>query len=153
MTDIPQQGSSTESLKIPESGDGFTFFATKLWSNWIGPGAKRGKLIFRSWKNDKEFLDPQTDNAADHSSSKLAADGAEIAVDAEVPRVGFPLYAKESLKAAVIHFRNKCHLLFPSLWRNAKLLLGSFSESSVRKLNKENTFPVIVVLLGYYLVE
>ncbi|XXG65824.1 hypothetical protein AAC387_Pa05g3436 [Persea americana] len=130
MTNIPQQGSSTESLKIPESGDGFTFFATKLWSNWIGSGAKRGKLIFRSWKNDKEFLDPQTDNAADHSSSKLAADGAEIAVDAEVQRVGFPLYAKESLKAAVIHFRNKFHLLFPSLWRNAKLLLGSFSQSS-----------------------
>lgn len=151
--DIPQQGSSTESLKIPVSGDGFTFFATKLWSNWIGSGAKRGKLIFRSWKNDKEFLDPQTDNAADHSSSKLAADGAEIAVDAEVQRVGFPLYAKESLKAAVIHFRNKCHLLFPSLWRNVKLLLGSFSQSSVRKLNKENTFLVIVVLLGYNLVE
>lgn len=140
MIDISQQGSSTEILKIPESGDGLTFFATKLWSNWIGPGAKRSKLIFRSWKNDKEFLDPKTDNAVDHSSSKLAADGAEITVDAEVPRIGFPLSAKESLKTAVIHFRNKCHMLFPSLWRNAMLLLGSFSQLWVRKSAKKMLF-------------
>ncbi|XP_058106890.1 membralin-like protein At1g60995 isoform X2 [Magnolia sinica] len=129
IMDTSEQESSIDSLKIPDmDGDGLTFLAAKFWSNWIGSGAKRGKLIFKSWKNEKEFLEPEAESAADRGGSKPVVNGAEISVDVEAPHIGFPLSAKESVRSAVVHFCSKCRILFSSFWRNVKQFFGGFCQ-------------------------
>ncbi|XP_010942375.1 membralin-like protein At1g60995 [Elaeis guineensis] len=120
-----QQETLTENSKIPEvNGDGFTILTAKFWSNWLGSGARRSKLIFRSWKSDKEFLEPQLENAADGSISKAVLDETDIKASTEGHK-GLPLSARESFKAAVLHFFTKWHVRLISFWKNAK----QFSQS------------------------
>ncbi|XP_008782691.1 membralin-like protein At1g60995 [Phoenix dactylifera] len=125
-----QQETSTENSKIPEvNGDEFTILTAKFWSNWLGSGARRSKLIFRSWKSDKEFLEPQLENAADSSIGKAVLDETDIKVSTEGHK-GLPLSARESFKAAVLHFFTKWHMRLISFWRNTK----HFSQSTFQLL-------------------
>ncbi|KAG1348056.1 Membralin-like protein [Cocos nucifera] len=125
-----QQETSTENSKIPEvNGDEFTILTAKFWSNWLGSGARRSKLIFRSWKSDKEFLEPQLENAADSSISKAVLDETDIKASTEGHK-GLPLSARESFKAAVLHFFTKWHMRLISFWKNSK----QFSQSTFELL-------------------
>ncbi|KAK8967685.1 hypothetical protein KSP40_PGU004341 [Platanthera guangdongensis] len=54
IVDFPE-GSLIEGSNIPDvSGDESTILTAKFWSSWIGSSAWRSKLIFKSWKSDKE---------------------------------------------------------------------------------------------------
>lgn len=129
-----QQETLTENSKIPEvNGDEFTILTAKFWSNWLGSGARRSKLIFRSWKSDKEFLEPQLENAADSSISKAVLDEADIKVSTEGHK-GLPLSSRESIKAAVLHFFTKWHMRLTSFWKNAKHFSQSTFQLVVRTL-------------------
>ncbi|KAG6499255.1 hypothetical protein ZIOFF_039012 [Zingiber officinale] len=52
------------------AADGFTVLSTKFWSNWFGSGSRRSKLIFKSWKNDKELLVPAVEKTSDITITK-----------------------------------------------------------------------------------
>jgi hypothetical protein len=55
--DLQNLGRSAEKI-LEVNGDRFNILASKCWSTWVVPGARRSKLIFRTWKGDKEF-EPQ----------------------------------------------------------------------------------------------
>ncbi|XP_008787339.2 membralin-like protein At1g60995 [Phoenix dactylifera] len=130
IVEFQKQDTLTENSKIPEvNGDEFTILTAKFWSNWLGSGARRSKLIFRSWKSDKEFLEPQLDNAADSSISKAGSDETDIEASTEGHK-GLPLSARESLKAAPFHFFTKWRMRFVSFWKNVK----QFSQSTFQLL-------------------
>lgn len=134
IVDFQKQDTLTENSKIPEvNGDEFTILTAKFWSNWLGSGARRSKLIFRSWKNDKEFLEPQLENAAGSSINKAVSDETDIEASTEGHK-GSLLSARESLKAAVFHFFTKWHMHFISFWKNAKQFSQSTFQLLVRAL-------------------
>ncbi|XP_010923757.1 membralin-like protein At1g60995 isoform X2 [Elaeis guineensis] len=120
VVDFQKHEALTENSKISEvNGDEFTILTAKFWSNWLGSGARRSKLIFRSWKGDKEFLEPQLENAADNTINKAVLDETDIEGITEGHK-GLPVSARESLKAALFHFFTKWHMRFISFWKNAK---------------------------------
>ncbi|EHA8589256.1 membralin-like protein [Cocos nucifera] len=130
VVDFQKQETLTENSKIPEmNGDEFTILTAKFWSNWLGSGATRSKMIFTFWKSDKEFLEPQLENAADGSISNAVLDGTDIEACTEGHK-GLPVSARESLKAALFHFFSKWHIHFISFWKNAK----QFSQSTFQLL-------------------
>lgn len=103
-------------------GDGLTFLAAKFWLNWISSGARRGKLALKFWKSDTEHLEPLAE------SSKQAVDDAVIKIDKDEPKSSFPLSAKESFKAALVHFCRKWYRRLSFFWRHALQILGSFRK-------------------------
>lgn len=57
---VPDKETATDSLNAND-GDGLTFFAAKVWLNWICSGVRRGKLALKFWKSDMEHLEPQAE--------------------------------------------------------------------------------------------
>ncbi|CBI23782.3 unnamed protein product, partial [Vitis vinifera] len=79
---------------------------------------------------DKETV---TDNLnvnvdGDGLTSKPAVDDAVIKIDKEEPRASFPVSAKESFKAALVHFCRKWYRRLSFFWRHALQILGSFQK-------------------------
>nr|CAD1828212.1 unnamed protein product [Ananas comosus var. bracteatus] len=102
----------TENSKLSEvNGDEFAVLATKFWSNWIGSGTRRSKLIFRSSKGDKdkEFHEPQWEYAADTTTTAMKTMQGERGM-------------KESFRAAVIHFFSKWYKQIITFCKNARLV-------------------------------
>ncbi|KAF8412038.1 hypothetical protein HHK36_004598 [Tetracentron sinense] len=129
VMDIHDQETSTENLKVPDvDGDGLTFLAAKFWLNWFGSGARRSKLVLKSWKTDNEYIEPQAESSTDSGNSKPAGGETETKVDREDTHNGFPITARESFKAAVIHFCSKWHRHLTFILGHAKRLLGSFRQ-------------------------
>ncbi|KAL5977214.1 hypothetical protein ACLOJK_021556 [Asimina triloba] len=126
------QDVSTDVLKDMD-GDGMTVSAVKFWSNWIVSGVKRGKPIFKYWKNDKEYLELQGEIAVEQGGSEKVLDGSEVVVDSDAQQINFPLSSKESVRAAVLHFFSKFHMLFSSFWR----CMMQFSVQWLEKRSKD----------------
>lgn len=104
----------TESTKTPDiNGDGFAFLSTKFWSHWIGSGA-RSKLIFKSWRSDKDLLDRQVETA--------------VKAEAEELQKEHQITAKEAFKAAIVHFCTKWNIYVSSYWKVAKQFLASSNQ-------------------------
>ncbi|XP_020092322.1 uncharacterized protein LOC109712925 isoform X1 [Ananas comosus] len=106
------QESSTENPEIQEvNGDEFTIFTTKFWSNWIG-SARRSKLVFRSWKADKEFLKPQSENTADMNIVKTILGGID----------NHALSTRDSFNSLISQFFSKWKRRSVSMYNIAKEL-------------------------------
>lgn len=103
IVDFPE-GSLIEGSNIPDvSGDESTILTAKFWSSWIGSSARRSKLIFKSWKSDKEAIETRIDNKA----------------GTDEPHSALPVSARESL----FHFSNKWLSHLFSFWRCTKQVL------------------------------
>ncbi|ESW20510.1 hypothetical protein PHAVU_006G215300 [Phaseolus vulgaris] len=110
------------------SGDKFTFLASKFWWNWIGLGSRRGKLVFKFWKTDTEFLEQQAETSTSNQNTWSVVEDAVIKIDKEEPPKSFTLSAKETLKAAIIHFVKKWYRRISFIWRHAMQIIGSFQK-------------------------
>ncbi|KAJ6818869.1 uncharacterized protein M6B38_404605 [Iris pallida] len=129
MESLDMQQSSIKHQKASNAdGDGFTILSTKFWSNWIGSGARRSKLIFKSWKGEKDFLEPKVEKIADTTFSKIVTDNTAVTSEIEELRKGSPTSVKESFKEALIHIGNRWNKHVSSVWENAKQLFGSCSQ-------------------------
>ncbi|KAJ9687435.1 hypothetical protein PVL29_016071 [Vitis rotundifolia] len=125
---VPDKETVTENLNVNVDGDGLTFLAAKVWLNWIGSGARRGKLALKFWRSDTEHLEPQAESSTNSKSSKPAVDDVVIKIDKEEPRASFPVSAKESFKAALVQFCRKWYRRLSFFWRHALQILGSFQK-------------------------
>lgn len=96
-----QEGVSSETSKVPEmNGDGITIFSPKFWLNWLGSGSRKSKFIFKSWKNEKEFLEPQMEKAFG-SSIGVSAYDSEVKAEAKDVHIEQPLSVREAFKEAL----------------------------------------------------
>ena len=131
---VPDKETITDNLNVNVDGDGLTFLAAKFWLNWIGSGARRGKLALKFWKSDTEHHDPLAESSINSKSCKPAVDDAVIKSDKEEPRASFSLSAKESFKAALVHFCRKWYRRLSFFWRHTLQIVGSFRKLWVSKL-------------------
>ncbi|KAL6894527.1 hypothetical protein ACP4OV_008625 [Aristida adscensionis] len=131
IMDLQNLGRSAEKI-LEVNGDKFNILASKFWSAWVGPGARRSKLMFRTWKGDKEF-EPQSDNAADTTVTTTIPGVPDFKATGE-GSVHHPLSAKESFKAALTYLFRKWYFRIVSFWRNIKLL----SENTLQLVVRSN---------------
>lgn len=130
INEVPNTKFVTDKLEFSNvDGDGLTSFAAKFWLNWIGSTARRGKLALKS---DTEILDHQAD------SSMPNVDDAVIKTEIQESRSSFPLSAKETFKAALIHFSKKWHRRLSFLWKHATHIVGSLWVSRLRQPNSNS---------------
>ncbi|XP_062077303.1 membralin-like protein At1g60995 isoform X2 [Humulus lupulus] len=125
-TDIPDMKS--ESNKLDDANmdeDGLTYAAAKFWLGWTGSSARRGKLTPKVLKTDSELLEHQADSSVNSHNSDPIIDDVIVKSDKEEPRSSFPLSARETLKAAVIHFGKKWYRRISFLWKHLTKILGS----------------------------
>jgi len=108
--------------------------ASKFWWNWIGLGSRRGKLVFKFWKTDTEFLEQQAETSTSNQNTWSVVEDAVIKIDKEEPPKSFTLSAKETLKAAIIHFVKKWYRRISFIWRHAMQIIGSFQKLWVSRI-------------------
>lgn len=116
------------------SGDKLPFLASKLWWNWIGSGARRGKLVLKFWKTQTEFLEHQAETSTSNQNTRPVGEDAVIKIDKEDPPKSFTLSAKETLKAAIIHFGKKWYRRISFIWRHTMQIIGSFQKLWVSRI-------------------
>ncbi|XP_030510328.1 membralin-like protein At1g60995 isoform X1 [Cannabis sativa] len=123
MTDIPDMKSGSNKLDDTNMDeDGLTYAAVKS-------GARRGKLTPKFLKTDNELHEHQADGSVNSHSSDLIIDDV-VKSDKEEPRSRFPLSARETFKAAVIHFGKKWYRRISFLWKHLTKILGSILKLS-----------------------
>lgn len=127
--DLQNLGRSAEKI-LEVNGDRFNILASKFWSTWVGPGARRSKIMFRTWKGDKEF-EPQPENAADTAITATTSGVSDSKTTVEGSAY-HPLSAKESFKAAVMYLFRKWYFRVVSFWRNIKQLSDNTFQLMVR---------------------
>ncbi|KAL5787395.1 hypothetical protein ACOSP7_004344 [Xanthoceras sorbifolium] len=128
VMDVPTVETETSKLEVANvDEDGFTFFTAKFWLNWIGYNARKGKLSWKFWKTDTELVEHSPENSVNSQNSKPTADDAISKIDKE-PRHSFPLSAKETFKAAIIHFGKKWYRRLSFIWRQAMQIFGSVQK-------------------------
>ncbi|XVF45248.1 hypothetical protein PTKIN_Ptkin02bG0189700 [Pterospermum kingtungense] len=119
----PDLETVTENVEVANVDDNaFMFFAANYWLNWFGSSARRGKLALNFWKNDHELIKQQGE------SSEPTIDDVVVKIEKEETRNGFSLSAKETLKAAIVHFGKKWYKRFSFIWRHATRIFGSFQK-------------------------
>ncbi|RYQ82838.1 hypothetical protein Ahy_B10g101403 isoform G [Arachis hypogaea] len=106
------------------NGDELTFLASKFWWNWIGSGARRGKLVFRFWKTDTH----QAETSTSSQNSRPVIEETVIKNDKEEHRNSFTLSAKETLKAAITHFGRKWYRRISFIWRHTVQIIRNFQK-------------------------
>ena len=131
--DLQNLGRSAEKI-LEVNGDKFNILASKFWSTWVGPGARRSKLMFRTWKGDKEF-EPQSENTADTTVTTTIPGIPDLNAAGD-GSVHYPLSAKESFKAAVTYLFRKWYVRAVSFWRNIKQLTENSLQLMVRSLTR-----------------
>ncbi|XP_014517531.1 uncharacterized protein LOC106775020 [Vigna radiata var. radiata] len=109
------------------SGDKLTFLASKFWWNWIGLGSRRGKLVFKFWKTDAEFIEHQAETSTGNQNTWPVVEDTVTKIDEEPPK-SFTLSAKETLQAAIIHFGKKWYRRISFIWRHTMRIIGSFQK-------------------------
>ncbi|KAK1568538.1 hypothetical protein Q3G72_025640 [Acer saccharum] len=128
VVDVPIVETETNKLEVVNvDEDVFTFFTAKFWLNWIGSNSRKGKLTWKFWKTDTELVEHPPENSANSQNSKPTANDAVSKIDKE-PRNSFPLSAKETFKAAIIHFGKKWYRRLSFLWRQAQQIFGSVQK-------------------------
>ena len=63
--------------------DGLAFSAAQFWSNWIGSGARKGKLALKFWRTGTEPVEPQAESSVSSQSFKPTTDIAASKIDKE----------------------------------------------------------------------
>ena len=128
-TDPPETEIVKDKIGVSDvNGDELTFLASKFWWNWIGSGTRRGKLVFRFWKTDTEILEHQAETSTSSQNSRPVVEDAVVKINKEEPRNSFALSAKETLKAAIIHFGKKWYRRISFIWRHTIQIIGNFQK-------------------------
>lgn len=142
VIDVPDMETVTDKLELANvDGDGLTFLAAKFWVNWIGSGARRGKIVWKLWKTDTELIENQAEPSMSSQISKPMVDDA-VKIDKEERRGSFPLSARETFRAAVFHFGKKWYKRLLFIWRHTMQVLRSFWKLWV---SKSRTFSNVVL--------
>lgn len=129
ISDPPETEVMKDKIEVSDvNRDELTYLASKFWWNWIGSGAKRGKLPFKFWKTDTESLEHQAETSTSSQNSRPGVEDAVIKIDKEEPRNSFTLSAKETLKAAIVHFGKKWYRRISFIWRHTMQIIGSFQK-------------------------
>ncbi|KAK2662426.1 hypothetical protein Ddye_001000 [Dipteronia dyeriana] len=127
VVDVPIVETETNKLEVVNvDEDVFTFFTAKFWLNWIGSNSRKYKLAWKFWKTETELEHPP-EKSANSQNSKPTANDAVSKIDKE-PRNSFPSSAKETFKAAIIHFGKKWYRRLSFLWRQAQQIFGSVQK-------------------------
>ncbi|CAA7408968.1 unnamed protein product [Spirodela intermedia] len=120
MMDMENDNISTEKKVILDgNADDFTSSAAKFFSSWIVSSSRR-KSIFKSWKSEKDFKDPQVDIANSHITR--IPQEIESSDDAEPPRTSFLFSKRESIKTAIIYVFSKWQVHISYFWKILKQL-------------------------------
>ncbi|KAA8517899.1 hypothetical protein F0562_015373 [Nyssa sinensis] len=136
VTEAPEKETESAILKMENvDGDESTFLAAKVWLNWIASGARRGKLVLKSWRTDNEHVEPQPEISTTRESPKPAVDATVLKINKEELRSRFPISAKESFKAEIFRICRKWHWRLSFVWRHAKRILGSLWDIAGIHLN------------------
>ncbi|AQK64020.1 hypothetical protein ZEAMMB73_Zm00001d013620 [Zea mays] len=122
ILNLQNLGRSAEKI-LEVNGDKFNILASKFWSTWVGPGARRSKLMFRT----------QSENTADTTVTTTIPGLPDLKAAGE-GSVHHPLSAKESFKAAVTFLFRKWYLRAVSFWKNIKQL----SENTLQLMVRSN---------------
>ncbi|XP_022763279.1 membralin-like [Durio zibethinus] len=125
----PDLETATENVEVAKvDDDGLMFLAAKFWLNWFGSGARRGKLTLKFWKTDGELIEQQAESSSNVESTKLTINDVVVKIEKEETRNGFSLSAKQTFKAAVVHFGKKWYKRLSFIWRHAIKIFGSFQK-------------------------
>ncbi|KAH9288121.1 hypothetical protein KI387_032238, partial [Taxus chinensis] len=104
-----ERSHSMEGFQMPEvDGEGFTFLAAKFWLNWLGSGARRNKVMSKSFKSDKNSLDSQLEHAPAGAMHTPSGKKTEITDSAKVDH-SFLMDGRDSIRGAVSQILNKCN--------------------------------------------
>lgn len=127
--DVPDPKTVTDKTVVSDiNRDEFTFLTLKFWLNWIGSSARRGKLVFKFWKTDKEILEHQAETSTGGQNYMPMVKDAVIKIEKEEPQNKFTLSAKETLKAAVTHSVKKWYRRITFILRHMMHLMGIFQK-------------------------
>lgn len=144
-TDIPDIKPVSDKLEVVSiDGDGLPSSAEKIWLSWIASSTRRGKLTLKFWKSDNELLEHQADSSTNIQVSKPKIDGIVSKVDKEEPRSSFPLSARETFKAALVHFGKKWYRRISFVWRHLMQIIGSFSKLWVSRLRQLYSYQLCI---------
>ncbi|KAJ7968061.1 Membralin [Quillaja saponaria] len=121
--DAPDMNTVTDKLGVSNvDEDGLRFFTAKFWLNWVGSGAKRGKLALKFWKTDSD-LEHQAETSTSSPNSKPVVEDSVIKGDKEELRYSFSLSAKETFRSASIHFGKKWFRRLSFIWRHTTQII------------------------------
>ncbi|XP_027362182.1 membralin-like protein At1g60995 isoform X4 [Abrus precatorius] len=77
---------------------------------------------------DTEFLEHQAETCTINQNTRPVVEDSVIKIDKDEPRNSFTLSAKETLKAAIIHFGKKWYRRISFIWRHTMQIMGSFQK-------------------------
>ena len=141
VTNIPEVKPVSVKLEVANiDGDGMTFAAAEYLLSQIGSNVRRGKLALKFWKTDNEVLDHQAERFTDDQSSKHTVDDTVLKVDKEELQSSFPLSARETLKAALVHFGKKWYRRISFIWRHLIQIVDCFSKLWVSRSESQFFF-------------
>ncbi|XP_042401991.1 membralin-like protein At1g60995 [Zingiber officinale] len=129
-----QRGHFKENTGGPDiAEDGITIFSTKFWSNWLGSGSRRSKLIFKSWKNDKELLVPVVGKTSVTTIIKTMEHETDSKTESPILQIGYPISVSEFIRQVEAkNFSSKLKMQFLSFWKRGKEFMIFASHSMKR---------------------
>ncbi|XP_050210318.1 membralin-like protein At1g60995 [Mercurialis annua] len=128
VSDAPGVRIVTDKLELSLiDRDLLTILAPKVWLNWIGSSARKGELALKFWKADSEHMENQPESSTHSESSKPGGDDG-TKTDKVETRSSFPASAKETFKAAIIHFGKKWHRRLSFIWKHLMQIFRSFQK-------------------------
>ncbi|XP_042454964.1 membralin-like protein At1g60995 isoform X2 [Zingiber officinale] len=129
-----QRGHFKENTGGPDiAADGITIFSTKFWSNWLGSGSRRSKLIFKSWKNDKELLVPVVGKTSVTTIIKTMEHETDSKTESPILQIGYPISISEFIRQVEAkNFSSKLKMQCLSFWKRGKEFMIFASHSMKR---------------------
>lgn len=126
VMNVPNKEIDAKSLEDANvNEDEWTSLAAQFWLNYISSGARRGKSALKFWKSDNELFNSQPETTSSESPKSPVNDAVPKTNKDESTSSRFPVFAVESLKAAIVRIIRKWHGRLSFFWRHAKRILGS----------------------------
>ncbi|CAM8904185.1 unnamed protein product [Rhodiola kirilowii] len=102
-------------------------YAANYLLNWIRSNVRRSKIASKLLKTDGEHHENVADGTVSSECRRSAAESIGNK-DAEYFSSGFPMTARESIKAAIRHFFTKWFRRLSFLWRIVRYILKGFQK-------------------------
>ncbi|KAI4296238.1 hypothetical protein L6164_036212 [Bauhinia variegata] len=120
--DPPGLKTVVEKIEVSDvDGDVLAFLASKFLA------ARRAKSVFKLWKTDTEPPEHQAETSSSSQNLRPVVEDNAIKPDTE-PQSSFSSSAKETLKAALMHFGKKWYRRISFIWRHTSQIIGSFQK-------------------------
>ncbi|KAG8501992.1 hypothetical protein CXB51_002040 [Gossypium anomalum] len=120
---------ATENVEVASVvNEGLMFLDAKFWLNWFDSGARKGKSAWKFWNTDGDLIKQHAESSTNGEISKPNIDNVVAKIDNEETHNGFSLSAKQTFKAAVVHFGKKWHRRLSFIWRHAVQIFASFNK-------------------------